>query len=264
MAIVGGGPAGCLTAANLPRSLRTLIFEEHEQTGVPTQCAGLVTERVVRSVGAEGTVLNRIDGACIHFPDGRVLRLKADATKAVVVDRRLFDERCRDLAVKAGAEYLNNHHFTGLERGTNGIAVEGGARASGTDLPIQACGRRGRLSLRCGEGVRTAGAQGIAARHPGGPGGRMGGGELSRRASRPWNGPGLLRLDHTLRGLRPGGALRSGQGREPEPLPASVLEQNETGHEKKKGHLFRGRALGPSEDASSRTECFWSAMRPAR
>ncbi len=126
VAIVGGGPAGCLTAANLPRSLRTLIFEEHERTGVPTQCAGLVTERVVRSVGAEGTMLNRIDGACIHFPDGRVLRLKADGTKAVVVDRRLFDERCRDLAVKAGAEYLNNHHFTGLEKGTNGIAVKVG------------------------------------------------------------------------------------------------------------------------------------------
>ena len=53
VAIVGGGPAGCLTAANLPSSLKTLIFEEHERTGVPTQCAGLVTERVVRSVGAE-------------------------------------------------------------------------------------------------------------------------------------------------------------------------------------------------------------------
>ena len=126
MAIVGGGPAGCLTAANLPSSLRTLIFEEHERTGVPTQCAGLVTERVVRSVGAEGTVLNRIDGACIHFPDGRVLRLQADRTKAVVVDRRLFDERCRDLAVRSGAEYLQNHRFTGLERGTNGIALKVG------------------------------------------------------------------------------------------------------------------------------------------
>ncbi len=68
VAIVGGGPAGCLTAANLPRSLRTLIFEEHERTGVPTQCAGLVTERVVRSVGAEGTMLNRIDGAVHPFP----------------------------------------------------------------------------------------------------------------------------------------------------------------------------------------------------
>jgi digeranylgeranylglycerophospholipid reductase len=134
VAIVGGGPAGCLTAANLPRSIRTLIFEEHERTGVPTQCAGLVTDRVVRLVGAEDTTLNRIDGACIHFPNGRVLRLKAEVTKALVVDRRLFDERCRDLAVNAGAEYLNNHHFSGLDRGTDGITVKVG---------------HGRLELNC-------------------------------------------------------------------------------------------------------------------
>jgi digeranylgeranylglycerophospholipid reductase len=134
VAIIGGGPAGCLTAANLPRSLRTLIFEEHEKAGVPTQCAGLVTERVVHTAKAEGSVLNSIDGAVIHFPDGRGLRLQANEVKAVVVDRRIFDESCRELALDAGAVYREGHRFTALEHGMGSI-----------DLAIS----KGHLDLRC-------------------------------------------------------------------------------------------------------------------
>jgi digeranylgeranylglycerophospholipid reductase len=154
VAIVGGGPAGCLTAAHLPRSLRTLIFEEHERAGVPTQCAGLVTERVVHAAKAESAVLNAIDGALIHFPDGRALCLQAKGTKAVVVDRRRFDEHCRELALDAGAEYLEGHRYTGLKQGVGSIdlSVNKGhlALSYATHLVVGADGYRSQVGQACG------------------------------------------------------------------------------------------------------------------
>ena len=111
LVVVGGGPVGCAVAAITAKRFPTLIMEEHKDAGVPVQCAGLVTARVIDMVEAQDSVLNRITGMVLHFPGGADLRLDGYETKAVVVDRFKFDQRCKDRAVAAGAEYVTGAKF---------------------------------------------------------------------------------------------------------------------------------------------------------
>jgi len=119
--VAGGGPAGCVAAANMAGELDVKVLEEHPRVGEPVQCAGLVTPRVVEMVSASDTVLNSIDGAYIHFPGGRVIELQGNGVKAVVVDRGEFDRRCALLAEKAGAEVLAGRRVERVERTAEGL-----------------------------------------------------------------------------------------------------------------------------------------------
>jgi digeranylgeranylglycerophospholipid reductase len=123
LVIVGGGPVGCAVAAITAKRFPTLIMEEHKDAGVPVQCAGLVTPRVIDMVGAQDTVLNRITGMVLHFPGGVVLRLDGKETKAVVVDRFRFDQRCMGRAVAAGAEYFTGAKFLDYAKKDDGMVV---------------------------------------------------------------------------------------------------------------------------------------------
>ena len=121
--VVGGGPVGCAVAAITAKRFPTIVMEEHGDAGVPVQCAGLVTERVIDMVGAQNSVLNRITGVIMHFPGGMELRLDGNETKAVVVDRFKFDQRCKDRAVSAGARYVTGAKFLDYEVTEKGIAL---------------------------------------------------------------------------------------------------------------------------------------------
>lgn len=123
LAIVGGGPVGCMTAAHMRKGSSVIILEEHDAVGVPEQCSGLIAPRVVQMASAQTSVLNHIDGAVIHFPSGRELRLKGQEIKAYVVDRRLFDERCMDQAVNNGAEYRTGTKFKEAVRENGSISL---------------------------------------------------------------------------------------------------------------------------------------------
>jgi geranylgeranyl reductase family protein len=126
--VVGGGPAGCIAAAAMASELEVRVVEEHPRIGVPVQCAGLVTPRVVEMASAEDTVINRVDGAYVHFPGGRTLELQGDEVKAVVVDRGEFDRCCASLAEKAGADITTGQKCRGVRRSAQGIlaSMEGG------------------------------------------------------------------------------------------------------------------------------------------
>jgi digeranylgeranylglycerophospholipid reductase len=123
LAIVGGGPVGCMTAAQMRRGSSVVILEEHGAVGVPEQCSGLIAPRVVQMANAQGSILNHIDGAVLHFPSGREIRLKGQEIKAYVVDRRLFDERCMDQAVNNGAEYRTGTKFKEARRENGAISL---------------------------------------------------------------------------------------------------------------------------------------------
>jgi geranylgeranyl reductase family protein len=122
--VVGGGPVGSRVAALTAKSMRTLVLEEHEKVGTPVQCAGLVTPRVVEMAGAEGTVLNRINGGVVHFPGGISIKLNGKETKAVVVDRRTFDIASQEMALDAGAEFITGTRFTSFFRDQDSLNVE--------------------------------------------------------------------------------------------------------------------------------------------
>ncbi len=118
VAIVGGGPAGSMAARALARSHDVLVIEEHPGSGVPMQCAGLLTERTISMSGVSPDIYARLTRAKVLFPDGSEILLEPDSTFACVVDRTDLDRRMAEAAMDAGAEFryrtaYKSHTFSG-------------------------------------------------------------------------------------------------------------------------------------------------------
>jgi len=118
VAIVGGGPAGSMAARALARSHDVLVLEEHPVSGVPMQCAGLLTERTISMSGVSPDIYARLTRARVLFPDGSEILLEPERTFACVVDRTDLDRRLAESAMDAGAEYryrtaYRSHSYSG-------------------------------------------------------------------------------------------------------------------------------------------------------
>jgi digeranylgeranylglycerophospholipid reductase len=109
--IVGGGPAGSKAAALLAGDRDVVVLEEHDESGDPVECTGLVTESVLSMSGIRINPLNRLYGARVHFPGRGVITARSKAPKAVLIDRRDFDRRMADAASDAGAEFLYGRRY---------------------------------------------------------------------------------------------------------------------------------------------------------
>lgn len=162
--VVGGGPIGSTVAA-FASSLQTVVVEEHEEVGSPVQCTGLVHPRVVEMAGASETVINSITGLKIFFPGGRVVEVPSPETKAMVIDRRRFDELCSRKAETEGADILTNHSFKGFERagGRLKVRLDGpdGEELLTTDILIGADGYKSRVGKEAGLGPAKEVVRGI-------------------------------------------------------------------------------------------------------
>jgi geranylgeranyl reductase family protein len=90
--VVGGGPAGSLSAILLGREHEVLLVEEHQIPGFPVQCAGLVSEECFRSYRhycrIQKAVENVISGAFFMAPSGEYLEMRG---RAYVIERKLLD-----------------------------------------------------------------------------------------------------------------------------------------------------------------------------
>ena len=104
--VVGGGPAGSRSAALLARNADVVVLEEHERSGIPMQCAGLITDDVIKLSGVKPDVLSTLFGAEVVFPDGTALTVCSEEPKARAVDRADLDSKMADAAMSAGAEYV--------------------------------------------------------------------------------------------------------------------------------------------------------------
>lgn len=111
--IVGGGPTGSAAAAMLSREWDVAVLEEHDVSGLPIQCTGLVSPVVMKLAGSRQEPLNAFRGAYIHFPDGRRLSVMSPDVKAVVIDRAAFDQELAEKARDAGANFLYKHRYLG-------------------------------------------------------------------------------------------------------------------------------------------------------
>lgn len=107
MAVIGAGPAGSMAARYAAKAgACTILLEEHAAAGWPVQCAGLLgQEAMAESELSPGShVLHGMRGATVFSPGGARLDFKAKASKAWVVDRRLFDQALLGRAVQEGAD----------------------------------------------------------------------------------------------------------------------------------------------------------------
>ncbi len=115
--VVGGGPVGGSTAAQIARAGHSVaLLEEHREIGEPVQCAGIFTPRVLDLVEADAAVLNRVRGAQIYSPSGHRIDVDGGRTRAVVVDRHLFDREIVKKAIQSGADSYLGTLAVGAER----------------------------------------------------------------------------------------------------------------------------------------------------
>jgi len=160
VAVVGAGPAGCMTAKYAAKAkARTILLEEHAVVGWPVQCAGLLgSEALAESELAPGSFLLRsLRGASIVSPGGCILDFKARSCKAWVVDRRLFDRAMAAQAVREGAVLR-------LCSSVRGILQD----RAGSTLHLEGCG-----SIRATVVVSAEGVQAKLARQAGIPRSQM-------------------------------------------------------------------------------------------
>lgn len=113
--VVGGGPAGSAVAAGLAEDHDVVVLEEHAVSGLPVQCAGLITDDVIRMSGVQPDVLGTYYGAEVFFPDGTSVTVTSRDPKARAVDRHDLDSKMADLAVSRGAEFRYGERYLGHE-----------------------------------------------------------------------------------------------------------------------------------------------------
>jgi len=120
--IAGGGPAGLHTAKCIAeKGIDVVVLEEHYEIGKPLQCAGLVTPRVFDIVGEKPrrAILNELRGAHIYSPNGTLVNVDGKTTRAVVLDRSMFDLELAKNAIRAGAKMKLGTKVCEVKRGKN-------------------------------------------------------------------------------------------------------------------------------------------------
>ncbi|MGB6500500.1 MAG: NAD(P)/FAD-dependent oxidoreductase [Thermoplasmata archaeon] len=159
--VVGAGPAGSTAARDLAGAgHRVLLIEEHPRVGVPVQCAGLVSQRVLDLAGPGSYVRRPVRGANVFGPSLREFSFRADEPRAFVIDRAGLDVHLGDRAAAAGAEVRTSTRFDGVVRKEpDGVTV----RTTDPD------GNAARLSARVvvgADGVASAVARAFRLRRP--------------------------------------------------------------------------------------------------
>ncbi|MDR1954702.1 MAG: NAD(P)/FAD-dependent oxidoreductase [Candidatus Methanoplasma sp.] len=122
-AVVGGGPAGTIAAGLLARDHDVVVLEEHAVSGLPVQCAGLLTKDAVDMCGVTPDILNRIAGADVIFPGGGRFEARFDNTKVMLVDRADLDGKLAEKAIDNGAEIRYGVKCSGIRLSENGASA---------------------------------------------------------------------------------------------------------------------------------------------
>jgi digeranylgeranylglycerophospholipid reductase len=119
--VVGGGPAGSVTAWHAAKGgARVLLLEKKQEIGAPLRCAEGVSKKGLDNCGIKADrrwISAEMVGAKIVSPGGSVFRLNeksAGNEVGFVLERHLFDKAMAVEAAKAGAEIRLKASATGL------------------------------------------------------------------------------------------------------------------------------------------------------
>ncbi|HDO19652.1 MAG TPA: NAD(P)/FAD-dependent oxidoreductase [Thermoplasmatales archaeon] len=143
VAIVGAGPAGCVTALYAAKEgLKVAILEKDKEVGIPVLCGEGISKKVdqLGIIERGKWIENEVIGARIFSPNGTIVKLsseKAGGETGYVIDREVFDKELARLAIKEGAELFLRCEATGLIR-RDGEIVGVEAALSGERIGIEA------------------------------------------------------------------------------------------------------------------------------
>jgi len=117
--VIGGGPCGSFTAANLARlGADVTVFEEHAEIGVPSHCAGHLSVEGLKHLGLyllpTDVVENTFHGAVFHSPMNKEFSVRFESPVTCTVNRVLFDKHLARMAENDGARYCLNSQVESL------------------------------------------------------------------------------------------------------------------------------------------------------
>jgi len=123
--VVGAGPVGSKTAELLARNnTNVLLIEEHEKIGIPIQCTGINSHRILQlSEASKKIIVNQVNTARFYSSDGNYLQLKSKKP-VYVIDRSKLDKEIADRAKKAGADILTSTKFLNFTRLKDYLRIE--------------------------------------------------------------------------------------------------------------------------------------------
>lgn len=134
---------------------RVVVLEEHQTSGEPVHCTGVLAEAAFGELDLPRTaILNELAHVRFHAPGGAIIEYETPETEAVVIDRRLFDQMLGQRAREAGAQVACGMRVRDLKVDGDGVAawtshgLELRARAA-----ILACGASYVLQRRIGLGM---------------------------------------------------------------------------------------------------------------
>jgi digeranylgeranylglycerophospholipid reductase len=139
--VVGGGPIGAVAARTAAEEgASVLLVERRSCIEGPSPCTGLISRHALTALGAsERSVLRRIRAVAVHSPNVRAL-LRADADKAVVVDRADLERELLERAAAAGVDVRLGTAAVGARRGEVRVRWQGGVDAVGAQVIVGADG----------------------------------------------------------------------------------------------------------------------------
>ena len=125
VAIIGAGPVGSTFARYVAdEGFNVVMLEKKNEVGVPLQCAGLLGKKIKDlNLLPEKYILNSVNGAYLHSPMNRILKVGKDETEAYVIDRVGYDKFLAEQAVNAGADLFLHHKVNHLDVKTGEICV---------------------------------------------------------------------------------------------------------------------------------------------
>jgi geranylgeranyl reductase family protein len=159
--VVGAGPCGSFAALNMAKhGANVVVFEEHEENGVPTHCAGHLSIRGLKNLDlyplpAE-IVENTFCGITFHSPKGRSFSIRFSQPMTCAVNRALFDKHIAKLAEDNGVEYWLNSRVAslvienGFVRGAIGKQNSGGNQKFSAKIVVDGEGVSSKILRQAG------------------------------------------------------------------------------------------------------------------
>ena len=125
--IIGGGPIGGYLASMLAKDIDGIsLFEQKKHVGIPLQCAGLISPRVLEMLpfSTNDLIFTHINGAHVHSPSNTILSIGGDKTHAYSINRTLLDQRFVEHAEKRGADIYLNEKVLSVQRTSKTIELK--------------------------------------------------------------------------------------------------------------------------------------------
>lgn len=125
VAVIGGGPSGCLVASALASAGHRIILLERRPAGVCEPCCtGIVGRAYLDAVPvARDLVLRSARSAVLISPSGRRLHVSSCIEQAFMLDRTRLERLLRRRTAEAGAQVYEGVLVTGVDATQDGCTV---------------------------------------------------------------------------------------------------------------------------------------------